>query len=378
MSKAINQLRSPNGGIDDQIFKAAAEVITAAERHFGRAVPATSWYNPASTPEHHVPGMAGNKGVAVDFMVYGDRELGNFIADYVWNNRNRLGVCWEIWYHQIRSNTWTGHARPTAWSPYSGPSPHTDHVHVNFGLLVGVDGYGNVPRHDYRPPSQPPAPPSPTKVIGHFHVKGVKDKANGRDQNYVNDGSFLWAFDNNPDHGGKPVQKFRPYQQCTVVGHGHDSKGRQYWRTDHGRWLRAEFMHQDSPRRAAMAAPTNRSEAIMSDVPPTPLSPKAVASVVGGVLLPLLVVVANAVANSISTDPTFLQNLPGIWRQLVLIVLAGIGAGVASYAKPDPLRYPDPADPATDTPTGADDGADAGEYSANDVGDDSSGDVASL
>jgi hypothetical protein len=242
MSKAIDELRVPEGGIARPIFLAASEIVHATENHFGRAMPGISWFNPASTPEHHVPGMAGNKGVAVDFMVYGDREMGNYVADYAWNARNRVGLCWEIWQRQIRSNSWIGHERTTAWTSYTGPNPHTDHVHINFGLLLGVDGYGSIPVYHYHPDNPPPPP----HVIGHFHVKGVRDKVSPQDQNYVNDGSFLWGFSNNPDHGGQPVEKFAPYQQCTIVQHGHDSKGHQYWVTNYGKWLRAEFLHQDT------------------------------------------------------------------------------------------------------------------------------------
>lgn len=79
------------------------------------------------------------------------------------------------------------------------------------------------------------------------------------------------------------------------------------------------------------------------EAPVTPVSPKAVAGAVGGILLPLLFVIVNAIANALSTDPTFLQDLPTVWRQLILVVLAGIGAGAAAYAKTDPLRY-HPAD----------------------------------
>jgi hypothetical protein len=43
-----------------------------------------------------------------------------------WNAR-RLGVMYVIWNRQIWSNTSSG----ASWKPYTGPSPHTDHVHVS-------------------------------------------------------------------------------------------------------------------------------------------------------------------------------------------------------------------------------------------------------
>jgi hypothetical protein len=158
-ASAIADLTRPSGGIDHQIYLASAEIINAAARA-GHPVAACSWYNPASTPEHHVPGMAGSKGVAVDFMVYGNKAAGDWLADYVWANRTRLGVCWEIWYHRIRS---TSPGRSGNWTPYNGPSPHTDHVHVNFGHLVGQSGYGNVSKISYHAPGHPtpPKPPGP-------------------------------------------------------------------------------------------------------------------------------------------------------------------------------------------------------------------------
>jgi hypothetical protein len=75
------------------------------------------------------------------------------------------------------------------------------------------------------------------------------------------------------------------------------------------------------------------------DAPVTPVSPKAAAAVVGGFLLPILFVIVNAIANALSTDPTFLQDLPPTWRQIIVIVLAAIGAGTGAYVKADPLRY---------------------------------------
>ena len=126
---------------------AAAEILRAAEAA-GHHVAAVSWFNPASTPEHHVPGMAGNGGVAVDFMTYTDEATQDWIDQYMWGNRTRLGLCWQISRRRIRS---TSKGRPGTWQKYTGPDPHTNHTHGNFGYLVGRNGYGNVPKIQYRP-----------------------------------------------------------------------------------------------------------------------------------------------------------------------------------------------------------------------------------
>jgi len=154
----ISELSNQNGALPKAIQEAAAEVLTAAEKA-GHHIPAVSWFNPASTPEHHVPGFRGQGGVAVDMMVYGNVVMQNWLDSYVWVHRRRLGVCWMISRRRIRSTS-PGHSGN--WTPYSGPSPHTDHTHVNFGHLAGQSGYGSVAKITYVPLGpKPPAPPPP-------------------------------------------------------------------------------------------------------------------------------------------------------------------------------------------------------------------------
>lgn len=72
-----------------------------------------------------VPGSDHPHGLADDFMVYGNRAKGNALASDVIKNYKAWNVKYVIWYHYI----W----HPgRGWSKYSGPSPHTDHVHVSF------------------------------------------------------------------------------------------------------------------------------------------------------------------------------------------------------------------------------------------------------
>lgn len=113
-------------GVLSHIRKMADE-ITLAARAAGYDVQTVWGYN--STPDH-------NNKRCLDFMVTGSSipgsqrvEAGNWIANYVWENRYRLGLNWQIWNRRIRRYQNT--SRPlAAWYTYSGPSPHTDHVHI--------------------------------------------------------------------------------------------------------------------------------------------------------------------------------------------------------------------------------------------------------
>lgn len=72
-----------------------------------------------------VPGSDHPHGLAIDFMVYGNKKKGNSLAQDAIKNYKAWNIKYVIWYHYI----W----HPgRGWSKYSGPSPHTDHVHVSF------------------------------------------------------------------------------------------------------------------------------------------------------------------------------------------------------------------------------------------------------
>lgn len=86
-----------------------------------------------------VPGSDHPKGLALDMMTR-SKSTGDRMADWVTKNYKVLGIKYVIWYRQI----W----HPgKGWKPYSGPSPHTDHVHLSFndkppkgGTLTDVVG----------------------------------------------------------------------------------------------------------------------------------------------------------------------------------------------------------------------------------------------
>ena len=75
-----------------------------------------------------VPGSDHPKGRALDFMINNiknGRAAGDALANDVIKNYKAWNVKYVIWYHYI----W----QPgRGWKKYSGPSPHTDHVHVSF------------------------------------------------------------------------------------------------------------------------------------------------------------------------------------------------------------------------------------------------------
>lgn len=81
-------------------------------------------------------------GLALDFSVleYGGGvaspgperpELGRAIAEYLWENRDRLNVWYIIWSRRIISTNPDSYAY-NEWTTYDGDNPHTDHVHVSF------------------------------------------------------------------------------------------------------------------------------------------------------------------------------------------------------------------------------------------------------
>lgn len=72
-------------------------------------------------------------GLALDFMVYGDKAKGDAIAPYCLANYQRLSIKYVIWYRRI----WNP---KIGWHPYNGISPHTDHVHVSFNASPGQGG----------------------------------------------------------------------------------------------------------------------------------------------------------------------------------------------------------------------------------------------
>jgi hypothetical protein len=81
-----------------------------------------------------VPNSDHPKGLAIDVMTV---AKGNLVANWTIQNAARLGVTYIIWNRRI----W----QDGKWSAYSGPSPHTDHVHISF---AGTGGDSSAPVAD--------------------------------------------------------------------------------------------------------------------------------------------------------------------------------------------------------------------------------------
>jgi len=88
------------------------DVGKASEHHEGRAVDLGFDVN--------VPSEKANAEAMLDWLLQPD-QYGNEHA--MWR---RAGVMYAIWNGQIFSNSFG------VWRPYTGASPHTDHVHVSF------------------------------------------------------------------------------------------------------------------------------------------------------------------------------------------------------------------------------------------------------
>lgn len=113
------------GAVRPNIAAIAGEVLLAAQVA-GHQIRVVWGFNPKSTPEH-------SAGTALDFMTYQDTVAGNWIADYLWTHRARLGLRWEIWRQRVRS---TSPGKPDTWQQMadrgSTTANHYDHVHANF------------------------------------------------------------------------------------------------------------------------------------------------------------------------------------------------------------------------------------------------------
>lgn len=108
-------------GVISPVKRKAAEIVAAT----GSRVTHVWGYN--TVPDH------SNKR-CVDFMVKSIAD-GNAVADYIIRNAQRLGVTGIIWNRRVMGfpSNGTSYRGPEGqWRPYGGPSPHTDHPHVEF------------------------------------------------------------------------------------------------------------------------------------------------------------------------------------------------------------------------------------------------------
>ena len=90
------------------------------------------------------PGDRGGRsehkeGRAWDWLVYAPDQLDlaealfdELFASDVLGNRHALARRWGIMYIIFNRAIWGSYLADEGWRPYSGPNPHTDHVHFSF------------------------------------------------------------------------------------------------------------------------------------------------------------------------------------------------------------------------------------------------------
>lgn len=104
--------------------------VKTAANHFGPKYGIKTVYGvgPGSVKNSDHP-----KGLALDFMINNipnGRATGDAMAAEALANMAAFDITYVIWYKRI--NTGSG------WRSYSGPSDHTDHVHMSFGTKGGT------------------------------------------------------------------------------------------------------------------------------------------------------------------------------------------------------------------------------------------------
>lgn len=154
------------GRVPDGTRRRAHEILDALHAATGKSLQ-TLW------------GMGGGNehstGRAIDFMTLADRAAGDWIADYLWANRDRLRLTHMIWRQRIRSTV----VSPGQWRAMADRGDptqnHMDHVHVFFGSS------------DYTPPPartgglepkpKPSPPTTPRKVLVEDGINGPATQA---------------------------------------------------------------------------------------------------------------------------------------------------------------------------------------------------------
>jgi hypothetical protein len=118
MQQGIINSGQGNAGLSGRESPNTANAARFAAQQWGIQV--GGWRAKGSVPNSDHP-----KGLADDFMIRSAAQGGQ-IAAYFQANAAQWGVKYIIWDRMI--NTLDGRG----WRPYTGPNPHTDHVHVSF------------------------------------------------------------------------------------------------------------------------------------------------------------------------------------------------------------------------------------------------------
>jgi hypothetical protein len=92
----------------------------------------------------HIPDSDHYAGLAIDAMIGSNQSLGSAVAAWALNAVSKYNIKYVIWNRHI----WSVARKGEGWRPYSGLSPHTDHVHISFygtaGSGVGTPSAGTV------------------------------------------------------------------------------------------------------------------------------------------------------------------------------------------------------------------------------------------
>lgn len=161
---SIEYLLSKTGRITPATRSKAIEIIKAAHAngHYIRFV----WgYDPnAGNVEHHT-------GRALDIMVNSE-SAGDFVRNYVWNNRARLKLKHVIWEQHITSTVNQPGVRRKMSNRGNPTANHYDHNHILF-----FSGDYVAPKTTPSAPKPRPKPAAPKKVT----VRVLKTGIQGRD-----------------------------------------------------------------------------------------------------------------------------------------------------------------------------------------------------
>lgn len=130
-----------------------------------------------------VPGSDHPKRRALDFMVHvsNNKAKGDALAADLIANAGAFGLTYVIW------NRRQYHVNEGKWRPYTGPSPHIDHVHASFG---GGGGSGIINADNPLIPNQLEDPYRDIKRIVEFFT----DAGNWRKVAFYSAGALLIVF----------------------------------------------------------------------------------------------------------------------------------------------------------------------------------------
>ncbi|WP_205353112.1 peptidoglycan-binding domain-containing protein [Janibacter anophelis] len=169
----LGSVKPPTKVIAEEVLAYLERNGTPLRPHPDTGVPVV--WGKGSSSEHAT-------GRALDFMVTADTSVGDVIADYVWQHRERLGLVHVIWRQRIKSTQ----VQPGVWRKMSDRgSPtenHMDHPHcyfdgrdvkpVNHGGAQSIPGSRPGPKPSSEP--KPAASKAPKFPLPRGHYFGPK------------------------------------------------------------------------------------------------------------------------------------------------------------------------------------------------------------